>query len=546
MTFSDSQEVAWQHCADRLDRRQKLWFIVLKGRQTYMSTFFQALTFVRTMEQPGTHSLVIAQDLDTSHVLFEKSRLFYDRLPLPKLRAPRIKEIEFPFPGGASRYRVISAGVAAKGRGTTQTCVHMSETAFWQHPEFLTGMLQAMPDLADTFLVIESTANGKRGHGELFYREWLRAVSGESDLIPIFIPWTAMPKYRRSPGVAPDDMTSKEALLVKAFDVTPEQLAWRRFAIQTKTQGDADLFDQEYPISPEVAFIATGQPAFDREAVLALRASIREPISRWTLSADRKTLVPDPRGALRVWHEPQADVPYVIGADTAEALRESASGHVRTDTSGDYAAAEILDMRNLRQVASIHGRIPPWDFADWLAATGRWYNKALLAVEINNHGHTTQERLMKSLMYPNLHRWQGHPDRFPKAGGGRIYGWNTNAYSRPLLIDAGRRVINTRLLTLHEEALLAEIDDFSLMDTGKYEAEYGHDDRVIALLIALRSREENYHEVKPAPAYSAEDLSQHAVRTIEERDTSKAAQRRRMSKILRDKAQQAVRHWMQF
>src|SRR5262249_45880011 len=153
-----------------------------KGRQVYSSTFFQALTFVRTMEQAGTHSLVIAQDLDTSHSLFEKSKLFYEHLPMPKLRQPRMNLLEFPFPTGTSRYSVISAGVGAKGRGTNQTCVHASEVAFWKHPDFFLGMLQAMPDLDDTIWIVESTANGKRGHGQLFYEEWLRAIGGESDM----------------------------------------------------------------------------------------------------------------------------------------------------------------------------------------------------------------------------------------------------------------------------------------------------------------------------------------------------------------------------
>src|SRR5207249_1308508 len=69
MQFSQSQEIIWRHVAPKLDARSKMWFIVLKARQIYSSTFFQALTFVRTLEQPGTYSLVLAHDLFTSHDL---------------------------------------------------------------------------------------------------------------------------------------------------------------------------------------------------------------------------------------------------------------------------------------------------------------------------------------------------------------------------------------------------------------------------------------------------------------------------------------------
>lgn len=801
MHFSQSQERLWEPMAPRIDARQKLWFIVLKGRQMYSSTFCQGLTFVRTMEQPGTHSLVIAQDLDTSHALFDKSKLFYEHLPLPKLKAPRVKMLEFPFPTGTSRYTVISAGVGAKGRGLNQTCVHASEVAFWQHPEFMLGMKQSMPDLDDTIFLIESTANGKRGSGQLFYEEWLRAIGGDSDFIPIFLCWTDMPKYRRRPGLPAAEWTDKETGLNRVYGLDGEQLSWRRFAIQTKCQGDPDFFDQEYPVSPEVAFIASGMPAFDRDAVMLLRAGVRPPVDRYDYSPVRKRFERAPRGRLSVWEDPLPGVPYVIGADTAEALREAASGNRQTDSSGDYAAAQVVNMRTLTQVASIHGHIPPWEFADWLNALGRRYNNAILAVEINNHGHTTQGRLLKELYYPNLHRWQGKPDRFKNLHAlRRVYGWecvdpdariltedlrwkaagqlkigdrimgcqeyhtlpsrvrglrlqtiterklfvapmvevvlangartrvsethpflaqryagaplkwveakdlqvgyfvkylpiwddlrsydagrlsgfldgeghlsqgkprglqmlisqaegptadeirdlwislgfdtlfkwvrhkkrpqekpvatcgvirlpeilralgslrptrllrrfvervelerlslrpldnvavqevrhigegpviglttdpdhtliadgivghNTNSYSRPIMIDAGRRVINTGLLTVREEKLIAEMDDFSMMDNGKYEAEYGHDDRIIALLIALRSREENYSEHKPAPVI-AEDLRPTAVRILEARDVGVSEQRRRISRILQQRVKQSVRHWMSY
>ena len=39
-------------------------------------------------------------------------------------------------------------------------------------------------------------------------------------------------------------------------------MAWRRWAIKNKCQGDGDLFKQEYPATPLEAFRHAGNPVF--------------------------------------------------------------------------------------------------------------------------------------------------------------------------------------------------------------------------------------------------------------------------------------------
>jgi hypothetical protein len=542
MKFSDSQELIWRQVAPRLDANERLWFIVLKGRQTYTSTFFEALTFTRTISSPGTNSLVLAQDLDTSHALFSMAKLFLKYLPMPALREPRIKEITFPFPSAQSIFRVISAGVSAKGRGTTPSCVHASEVAFWSHQEVLTGLFQGLPDIADTMWVLESTANGKVGHGEMFYNEWQRAVAGESMLIPIFIPWFAMPKYIGSsvhyPLVRESEMDDEEKGLVEAFSLTMDQLAWRRYAIKTKCRGSLDLFHQEYPSCPEEAFISTGQPAFNRISLMKQQPNVCPPLSRGRveLRVDKSIkFIPDARGDVRIWVNPIPDHKYVIGADTSEGFEGK---------NRDASAAEVLDMETLEQVACIHGAIPPRDLAFQLNSLGRWYNNAIVAPEVNNHGHACLDHLIRTFSYPNLHLWRGRADRI-KMVNARFYGWETNSFSRPLLIEAGRRAIDSNLVVLHEAKLLDELHDFSRQDNGKYEATSGHDDRVIAFLIALRSREENYFPAKKKIEMSeGEILIPTTIRVVETLD-QKASTLRRISKLLKKRVDSATRSWME-
>jgi len=536
MRFSESQEILWSHVSPKLDLDQRLWFIVLKSRQTYASTFFEALTFTRTLEQPGTQSLVLAQDLDSSHALFNMAKLFYDYLPLPKLVPPRVKVLEFPFKTGTSRFRVISAGVSAKGRGTTQTCIHASEVAFWKQPEILTGLFQVMPDLNDTMWILESTANGKVGDGQLFYEEWQRAISGESDLIPIFIPWFIMSKYRRSPGLPEAEWDEEEKLIAKTHGLTPEQLAWRRFAIKTKCQGSLEVFHQEYPASPEEAFISRGLPAFDPLALIRQRTNIRPPQWRGRMykcpQDDTWKFTDDLKGEVRVWAKPKEGRRYVIGADTAAGV-----------IGGNAACAEVIDIETLEQVACVYGTIAPWDFAIALNAVGLWYNKAVVAVEVNNTGHAVQDPLIRVHNYPNLHMWRGRPDKI-RLYRSRLYGWETNVFSRPLLIEAGRRALNENLCTIHEQKLLDELADFTRTDSGKYEAEHGRDDRVIAFLVALRSREENYFEPRKAIAVVSDDELPEGIKIVEQLDPSARA-KKRVGDVLREQAGTATKNWLE-
>ena len=160
------------------------------------------------------------------------------------------------------------------------------------------------------------------------------------------------------------------------------------------------------------------------------------------------------------------------------------------------------------------------------------------------------------MFYPNLHRWRGKPDRV-RMTPAKLYGWETNIWSRPLLLGAGQRALNHNLVTLHEDGLIGELMHFSKNDEGKYEAEVGHDDRVIALLLALRSREENYIERTHGPSLSDDLGLPHAVRVTESgvfehtadsqgQMTSQASVRRRLSKMLKEKAANAAKSWMSF
>lgn len=547
LSFMPSQEILWHYIAPQLDTRGKLWFIVLKSRQIGATTLFCALTFLRSIEKPLTNSLIIANELHSAADIFGITRRFWEHLPLPKLRDPRVKELDFPFPEGSSRLRVVSAGNIAKGRGTTQTCVHATEVAFWPQPEVIIGLFQAMPNLDDTLWVLESTANGIVGNGNMFYEQWKAAMDGRSDLTPIFIPWFSMPEYRMDPALDESEWDDEEKELVKQFGefgLTGRSLAWRRYMIATKTQGSVEYFRQEYPASPHEAFISTGLPAFERLAVLAQEGTIRVPLATGQMidrAGTGEKVRPDfeanPRGWLKIWRAPEDGHQYAIGVDTSEGVK-----------GGDYACAQIIDMGTMEQVGILHGMLSPWDMAYQLNLLGRWYRNAVLAIELAGTGRAVQDYLVRIFSYPNLHVWLGRQDAI-RQGQAKTYGWATNVWSRPLLIEAGRRAINTRLVTIHDRSTLDEIQNFSRSDTGKYEAQHGHDDRVLALLIGLRSREENYSPARKLLVESEFSLapgsiSPGGIRVVHSLGT-RMAERVKLHKLLTTQAQKATKGWME-
>jgi hypothetical protein len=70
------------------------------------------------------------------------------------------------------------------GRGLGAQALHCSEVAYWPDAAgTLLSLRQTVADEPNTFVILESTANGI---GDVLHEEWERAVSGESGYIALF------------------------------------------------------------------------------------------------------------------------------------------------------------------------------------------------------------------------------------------------------------------------------------------------------------------------------------------------------------------------
>lgn len=490
-----AQQTIWNAIEQKLNATEKVWVIALKARREGVSTLFEALMLTRTILEPRVHSLVMASNAGNTAEIWNMASTMIDHSPFKKYAEKRNKELHI----GESKLIIATAGSADAMRGFDLTCLHLSEVAFWENANTMGAVLQCLPDTLDTFCFIESTANGKVGHGEQFYEAWCRASRGESEFIPIFLPWFAMPEYSRPRYVYAseytpnqrklvsvlDDLDPEEAELRKAFTLTAGQLAWRRWAVPNKCEGSLDKFNQEYPATPDAAFIASGNPMFRSADLIPFQKDVRRG-ERFTLEGSRWKF--DPQGYIEVWKHPEPGHQYVIGADTSMGYDEGTGKQQRSRSS-----ACVLDMATLEQCAEYDASTPPHMQARHLAHMGTRYNNALLAPEVTASGGGGGRELivyLKELQYWNIHVWR-HADRIRRQQGS-IYGWETNTRTRPMMIARIREVINERTTTIHSAELLKQLANFGENEAGRTEALAGHDDLLFAFGIALCSRRENY------------------------------------------------------
>lgn len=470
--------------------------IILKARQMGFSTLTEGIIFHRTITKSNVTSLVIAHKDDATSNLFTMTKRFYDNLPdiiRPMKKNSNKKELSFENPttkeeikklnpGLGSVMRCATAGGSGVGRSDTIQNVHASEFAFWpgDKVEILSGIMQAVPDNASSLVIIESTANGFDEFKDL----WDTAVedfkSGNVDgWTPLFVAWHEMDDYRRK--VPPDfKRTAEEQELCDIYKLDDEQIAWRRWCIKVNCSGDINKFNQEYPASPEDAFIASGACIFDTKLLILQKERVRD-ISfmqgRFLYDFDGKQITnirwqDDESGEIKIYKEPERGMPYVIGGDT--------SGE-----GSDYFVGQVIDNITGEQVAVLRHEFDDDFFVHQMYCLGFYFNNALIAIEVNYN--TYPVRLIEDIGYRNLYTREVLDDYTGKLK--KSYGFRTDTLSRPLIISELREVAQNHTELINDDTTLSEMLSFVKNKKGKAEAENGkHDDCVMALAIAHHAR----------------------------------------------------------
>ena len=460
-------------------------YIVLKARQMGFSTVIEALCYWWATTHRYVNATIAAHEesaaeniynmflryFENCHAFFKPSKKYFTKESILFNNKTNT--------GLQSQINMMTVKTGVGGRSQTNQFLHASEVAFWQNAEDTRdGLLQTVALEPETFIFLESTANGVGG---FFYDEWQAAKKGEGVYKPMFFAWHEHPEYEMPGKIDVYDEEEEELLKVFEKEGYPEEswvrkLVWRRMKMR-EYRKDPKKFDQEYPKDDYVAFVASGRPKFDTKSLIEMEAKAEEvKPTYYELSIDdtkkvTSSVVRD--GPLKVWEEPKPDEYYYIGVDVAEGLKH-----------GDYSVIDVKN-RERKTVARWRGHTDPDVLGYEIKKLGYWYNQALVAVEINNHGLTTVGYL-KSELYHNLYmRERGLDNQWEEPTS--FMGWRTDTKTKPLMIDELAMAIREGEIEDYDPVFIREAMTYVIDDRGRTNAQDGeHDDTVIASAICLQ------------------------------------------------------------
>lgn len=480
--------------------------IILKARQMGLSTAVEAIIYWWTTTHQNITSAIIAHEdvasknlynmfkryYDNSNPLFKPSRKYDTRSDLTFAR----EDADGNQVGLNSVIKTATAKNTSAGRSDTIQLLHGSEVASWDNgEELVASLLQTVPKRPNTMIFLESTAEGR---GNFFYKEWTNSVKGETVFEPFFFPWWIQDEYEMDGDdikeFTPDEQDivdlMREGLHIgnNVYKVDEEhiqrKMRFRRYVEREFTSTPERLL-QEYPSTAHEAFIATGQTVFNIKALSHMEKQCGKPDEdrKYELieDASRNISVKEILGEkekkhvpLKIWDMPERGEEYVIGADVAEGLVE-----------GDYSVADVVRKKDMKTVARFRGHPDPDQFGTILEQLGRFYNYALIGVEINNHGLTTVQRL-RNLFYRNLYRRERGMDEVFETMTSS-FGWKTDIRTKPLAIDYLAEAIREGYVIDHDLVFVEEAFSYVRDDRGKTNAEIGsHDDTIMAKAIAFQ------------------------------------------------------------
>lgn len=216
--------------------------IILKARQIGFSSLILGMFTLDFLVKENSRSVCISHDAASAQKLLDRVKFFIKSAEDKGLQVTLKynSRNELVNSEKNSTFYIGQSGSKSFGRGDTLSNLHLSEFGFYQDQEkLLASVLQAV--VPNGKVIIESTANGMN----YFKQYWDRSKSSETGFKTHFFN---------------NSFYSPEFLEQKRQELSP------------------DLFKQEYPANDLEAFLSSGNPFFDREALIQYQKLTKEPI----------------------------------------------------------------------------------------------------------------------------------------------------------------------------------------------------------------------------------------------------------------------------
>lgn len=403
--------------------------IILKSRQLGFTTdesidMTDDMLFTRNFE-----GLFIAQDLDTAKDIFDnKIKLAWDNYRLKNLYGVDLnsaRKLKVSF--GDGTFSAVT--VDSSGRSGTFNRLHVSEfgTLCKMFPdraqEVISGSIPAVP--TDGRVDIESTAEEASGlFYDMFWEAWNRGEPTLSTQFKAhFYSWRWDEEIKTTDII--QDIPKAFRDYQKKYNLNDREISYyyMKYSALGDTERSWSTMKRQYPTTPEEAFEGAGDKLFDLEklGLMQSRTAIKE----------------EHKGLLRIYKEYKLGHTYAMGCDVAEGVGKDSS----TMALWDFTPAKpeiVADYAN--------DQINPSLFAFEIKNLAEKYELPLVAVERNNHGHTTIAKLQE--IYPERHIYAYAPDK---------YGWLTNLITKPKMMYDLSNAINDELVEVVSGRILAEM-----------------------------------------------------------------------------------------
>lgn len=486
--------------------------VILKSRQLGFTTFIDIFILDEILFNTNRDGIIIAHKLDDANLIFEKKVNYAIRNMAPEVKGAFFKishnsgkKIQISVDYGPQKGSTSSITVSTSGRSGTYHYVHISEYAKLciafpkRADEVETGTFPAVP--FDGFIFIESTAEGMAGRFyEMFNERWANREKitpqlSQVQFMPHFYNW----QY--------DDMEMKKIQsIIPVADMDECEINWAEYQIENNLtdleityyymkwqqlggRGGTDAIKklkQEYPTTPEEAFLSTGQAYFPIARVASTLAKSERGVKGELVTREdgKVEFIPTSSGNFEMFKPPEVGTKYIIGGDTSEGLAH-----------GDAQVLYVINHKTESCDGLYRSQVPPDELANEAYKLGKFYNWALLGIEVNKDGLWVNDALEK-MGYINLYARKVFDDITQKVT--KFFGWKTSSATRPFALAALKAVF-LRKETGFPAALLGEMFTFVRNAKGKPEAmDKKHDDVIMAASIgyAILQEQGKYVEDK--------------------------------------------------
>jgi hypothetical protein len=320
-------------------------------------------------------------------------------------------------------------------RGTSQNLVYLDEFAFVPNnlqESFFASVYPTISSGKTTKVLITSTPNGLNQ----FYRIWANSERGQNNYKRIDVHWSQVPGRDE---------------------------AWKEETIRNTSE-------EQFRVEYECEFIGSTDTLIS--AAKLSRLVYQDPI--------RQT------DHLKVYEEPVPGNIYAISVDTARG------------GGSDYSAFQVMDITSApyKQVARyLNNTIPVMIYPTIIQQTARYYNNSIVLVETNDIGGQVADMLAYDLEYEGILKTiSNHNNTVELSAGfstGSKLGIRTTKSTKRIGCMNLKNLVESDKVVINDYETINELMRFSF-NGQSYEAEEGHDDLTMGLVLFAWLATQNY------------------------------------------------------